>query len=143
MTEKSAKKKVPIVEGLFDWPSKEPALIVSKCKKCGALCFPKAPFCINPDCEKTRENVQEIKLSRKGKIWTYTVQVYSPPAPFKREPFEPFAIAMIDFPEGIRVLGMLTEKNNLRIGMEVETTIGKLYEDEDNEYLTWMFKPVK
>ena len=24
----------------------------------------------------------------------------------------------------------------------VETTVGKMYEDEENEYITYMFKPV-
>jgi len=51
---------------------------------------------------------------------------------------------MVDFPEGIRIWGIIVkmEKENLEIGMEVETTVGKLYEDEENEYITWMWKPV-
>jgi hypothetical protein len=142
MTEQSQKKRIPIVEGMFAWPSAEPALLVGKCKKCGTISFPHAPFCINPDCEKVRENVEETKLSRTGTLWTYTVQVYSPPPPFKHEPFEPYGIAMVDFPEGIRVLGMLTTTKDLRIGMRVETIVGKLYEDEVNEYITWMFRPI-
>lgn len=138
----AGKKKVPIVEGLFTWPSDDPRLIASRCKKCGTLAFPKAPFCSNPDCEKVRENIEEILLSKRGKIWSWTVQRYPPPAPFKYEPFNPFAIGMIDLPEGLRVYGIITTTENLRIGMEVEMVIGKLYEDEENEYITWMWKPV-
>lgn len=137
-----AKKKVPIIEGLFTWPSDKPQLIASKCKKCGTVMFPKAAFCSNPVCEKKRENVEVVQLSNTGTLWTYTQQVYAPPAPFKKEPFEPYGIAMVDTPEGLRVLGILTTNDGLKLGGKVELTTGKLYEDEENEYITWMWKPV-
>ena len=138
----AAKKQVPIIEGLFTWPSDKPQLIASRCKKCKAVSFPKAAFCGNPDCEKLRENVEEIKLSNSGTLWSFTTQIYAPPAPFKKEPFEPYGIGMVDTEEGLRVLGILTSNDNLKVGMKVEMTAGKLYEDEENEYITWMWKPV-
>lgn len=138
----AAKKQVPIIEGLFTWPSDKPQLIASRCKKCGAVSFPKAAFCGNPDCEKVRENIEEIKLSNSGTLWSFTTQIYAPPAPFKKEPFEPYGIGMVDTEEGLRVLGILTSNDNLKVGMKVEMTTGKLYEDEENEYITWMWKPV-
>ena len=139
----AAKEKKPMVEGLFNWPAKDTRLIVSRCKKCGTVVFPKIPLCNNPDCEKDPANIEVVELSKRGKIFTYTYQIYSAPPPFLMEPFEPYGIAMVDFPEGIRVLGMCTGgQDALDIGMEVETTAGKLYEDEENEYLTYMFKPV-
>ena len=58
------------------------------------------------------------------------------------EPFEPFPLGMLDVPEGLRILGMLTT-DEVEIGMEMEMTTRKLYEDEENEYLTWAWKPVK
>ena len=42
----------------------------------------------------------------------------------------------------MRVLGMTTTIEGLKIGQTVEMTIGKLYEDAENEYITWMWKPV-
>jgi len=139
-----SKKKVPVIEGLFTWPSDDPRIIVSRCKKCRTVSFPKAPFCENPDCEKVRENIEEIELSKRGTLYSYTHQIYPPPLPFRYEPAEPYPIGMVDFPEGIRIWGIIVkmEKENLEIGMEVETTVGKLYEDEENEYITWMWKPV-
>lgn len=137
-----AKKQVPIIEGLFTWPSDKPQLIASRCKKCGTVTFPKAAFCANPDCEKVRENVEVIKLSNSGTLWSFTTQIYAPPAPFKKEPFEPYGIGMVDTEEGLRVLGILTTADNLKTGMPVEMTAGKLYEDDENEYITWMWKPV-
>ncbi|TET88403.1 MAG: Zn-ribbon domain-containing OB-fold protein [Dehalococcoidia bacterium] len=136
------KKQVPIIEGLFTWPSDKPQLIASRCKKCRTVTFPKAAFCANPDCEKVRENVEVIKLSNSGTLWSFTTQIYAPPAPFKKEPVEPYGIGMIDTKEGLRVLGILTTTDNVKIGMPVEMTAGKLYEDDENEYITWMWKPV-
>jgi len=137
-----AKEKKPIVEGLFTWPSDDPRLIASRCKKCGTVAFPKAPFCTNPDCEKVRENVEEILLDKRGKIFTYTYQIYSAPPPFKMEPFEPYGIAMVDLPEGIRLLGIIPKAKDLEIGMDVEMGVEKMYEDEESECITYAFKPV-
>jgi hypothetical protein len=136
------KNKVPLIEGLFTWPSDEPRIIAYKCKSCGAMAFPKVPFCPNPECEKVPGNMEETPLSRRGTLYNYTRQIYSPPPPFKKEPSGPYGIGMVDFPEGLRVLGMITRTEDLVIGMEVETTVGKLYEDEENEYLTWMWDPI-
>ena len=106
----AAKKQVPIIEGLFTWPSDKPQLVASRCKKCGTVTFPKAAFCANPNCQKARENVEQIKLSNRGKLWTWTIQQYAPPAPFRKEPlpFQPYGIGMVDTEEGLRVLGILT-----------------------------------
>ena len=137
------KNKIPIVEGLFKWPSNVPRLIASRCKRCGVISFPRAPFCNNPDCEKVRENVEEILLSNRGKLFTYTIQRYMPPEPFRYEPDNPYGVGMVDLPEGVRVLGMLSTIENLRIGMEVEMTVDRLYEDEEKEYITYVWEPMK
>jgi len=71
------------IEGLFTWPSDDPRIIASRCKKCGTVSFPKAPFCQNPDCEKVRENVEVIELSKEGTLYSYSVQNYQPPLPFR------------------------------------------------------------
>ncbi len=83
-------------------------------------------------------------MSRRGKLWSYTVQYYPPP-PFRApEPFVPFGIGLIELPEKIRVLGMLTESDpdKLKIGMEVELVLDKLYEDNGKEVITWKFRPI-
>ena len=137
-----AKTKKPIIEGLFSWPSDKPRLIASRCKKCKAVAFPKRPFCPNPDCEKDRDLVEEIEISNKGTLYSYSFQLYQPPEPFRYEPWQPYAIGMVDFPEGLRVWGMITRMEDLKLGMPVETVAGKLYEDDENEYISWMWKPI-
>ena len=138
-----AKDKVALVPGLFTWPADKPRLIGSHCKKCGSYAFPKQAYCGNPDCEKDTANVEVVELSNKGKLYTWAVQVQSPPAPFKMDPFQPIPMGMVDLPEGLRVLSMLTTVEGVDFGMEVEMTTKKLFEDDKNEYLTWCFAPVK
>jgi len=137
------KKKVPLIEGLFTWPSDKTQLIWSKCKVCGAMAFPKTTYCTNPDCEKKKENVEEYKFSGKGTLFTWTIHQYSPSVPFKLDPWKPYGVCMVDLPEGMRVLGMLTTTEGIKIGMPVEMTVGTLYEDAENAYITWQWQPAK
>lgn len=136
------KNKVPLIEGLFTWPADKPQLVASKCKVCGSLAFPKTTYCVNPDCEKKKENIEEVKLSNTGTVFTHTVHQYAPALPFKMDPFQPYGVAMVDLPEGLRVLGM-TPVDGIKIGMKVEMTVKTLYEDAENAYITWMWQPVK
>jgi enoyl-CoA hydratase len=134
------KKQVPVEAGLFTWPSGEPRLIGSRCKSCGTHSFPKSYSCPNPDCDA--KDVEEVLLSRRGKLASYTIQRYSPPG-FKMEPFRPFAIGLVELPEGINVLGMLTTIENLKTGMDLEMMVEGLYTEGENEVMTWKFRPVQ
>jgi len=61
------------------------------------------------------------------------------------EPFEPYGIGLIELPEGIRVMGMLTgcELDDIKIGMDVELVIEKLYQNEQgDDVVTFKFKPI-
>ncbi len=139
------KKTVPAIDGLITWPSDDPHLIASKCQACGNIRFPSGKTCNNPSC-KDRHSVIEVDLSKKGKVFTYMVQHYQPPPPFKiTPPFKPFGVGLVELPEGIRVLGMITgcDVNDIKIGMEVEMVVEKLYEDEQgNDVVTWKWKKV-
>lgn len=136
------KAKKPITEGMFISLPNETRLLASRCKKCGTLAFPKRPFCPNPDCSKKREDIEEVRLAKAAKVYSYTVQKYMPPEPFRMEPAQPYALGMVDFPEGLRIWGIFTRKENLRIGMEVETVAATMFEDAEAEYQTWMWKPL-
>ncbi len=137
--QKSEKKAIPIREGLFVIPSKpneRPYLIGSRCKACGKTAFPKRAIC----SECFSEELELIPLSRKGKLYTFTIIGYPPPGVEA-----PYAIGYVDLPEGVRVFSILVdwEKENLRLGMDVELVIGRFKEDkEGNEVLTYKFRPV-
>ena len=136
-------EKIPIIEGLFTLDPEEPRLIGSRCTSCGTYYFPKTISCSNPDCND--KMVEESLLSRRGKLWSFTVQHYPPPPPFKaQEPFVPFGIGVVELPEEIRVAGILTESDpeKLKIGMELELLLEKAYEEDGEEVVTWKFRPV-
>ena len=133
---------MPVIEGLFTL-GPEPKLIGTKCTSCGTYYFPQTISCSNPDCKGKK--VEQCLLSKRGTLWTYTVQYYPPPPPFKApDPFVPYGIGLIELPEKVRVMGMLTESDpaKLKIGMKVELILEKMYEENGKEVVTWKFKPV-
>lgn len=145
--QKAPKQQIPAVKGWFTMPPQEPRLIASRCKSCGHYAFPKATTCRNPDCPKA-EPLEEALLSRRGKLWTYTINYYSPPPPYHAPtPFVPFGVAVVELPEGLKVQGQIAtdcDLEALKVGMEMELIIEKLYEDDQgNEVVAWKFKPTQ
>jgi uncharacterized OB-fold protein len=143
----SATKQIPCLEGWFTMPPQEPQLIGSRCQSCGHYFFPKVTTCRNPNCKKDKP-LEEARLSRRGKLFAYTVNHYSPPPPYHPpDPFVPFGVASVALPEGIKVGGQIAKDvdlDSLKVGMEMETVREVLYKDEaGNEVLSWMFRPVK
>lgn len=137
--------QVPLSEGLFTWPSDgSPHLIGTHCKSCGDYFFPKTTTCRNPRCVK--KEVEEVKLSRKGKVFSYSVLCYPPPPPFiAPKPYDPIVIAEVDLPEGLKIIGMMQgcKPADVRFGMDVEIILDKLYTNrEGKDIIAWKFKPV-
>ena len=144
---RSEKKQVPIHEGLFTWPSDDPLLIGSKCKNCGEVAFPAQDSC--PRC--CERDVDEISLSKRGKLWTWTIQAFPPKAPpyvgpDTAETFVPYGVGYVELPEGMMVESRLKENDpeRLTIGMEMELVIEKFNEDEEgNDVMIFAFKSVQ
>ncbi len=133
----------PIAEGLYTWPSDSPRLIGSKCERCGEVAFPAQKSC--PAC--TSESVDEILLSQRGELWTWTIQRFPPPHPYIGDPkaFTPFGVGYVELPEDVRVEARLTtaDPDELEIGQPMELVIEKFAEGEQGESLmTFAFKPV-
>lgn len=135
----------PAIEGWFTTGS-EPALLGSRCTACGTVFFPRASgFCRNPGC--TGEEFEEAELSRRGTVWSYTDAQYQPPAPYvaRTDPYEPFALAAVELPEGLVVVGQVADGYgvaDLRVGGEVELVVETLYADETGDRSIWRWKPV-
>jgi uncharacterized OB-fold protein len=139
------KGKLPELPDLFDWTKDGVRLQSAKCNSCGTYFFPASHHQHRPGC--SREGVENVFLSKRGKLATYTVQYYMCPPPFKTTgDITPYGIGMVEFPEGISVTGIITETdlNTLKIGLNMETTTYTLYKDEaGNDVVTWAFKVVK
>lgn len=142
----TTKTQLPAVEGWFTTDPENPALLGSKCSKCGTFSFPRETFlCKNPDCD-SRE-FEEVEMSRRGRVWSFTNACYQPPPPYVpvSDPFEPFCIVAVELEaEAMIVMGQAAsgvEITDLHAGTEVELVIETLFEDDDNEYLVWRWKP--
>jgi uncharacterized protein len=138
--------QVPVSEGVFTWPSDAPHLIGSKCLECGTHTFPVATGCSR--CSSDR--LETVELSRRGKLWTWTIQGFPPKAPpfagnADPKTFKPFGVGYVELPGEVKVETRLTvsDPSQLQIGMEMELVIEPLTTDDDgNEVVTFAFAPV-
>ena len=142
----SKKKKKAAIEGWYTLEDDLPSLIGNRCKACGTYFFPKEKlFCRNPDCDS--DIFEEVKLSRKGKVWSYTNACYQPPEPYvSTEPFEPFTIVAVELEEEkMIVLGQAMKEvtcDDLKVGQDMELVLDILSEDENCEDVIWKWQPL-
>jgi len=137
------KKKIPVKEGLWTTPSfqgEEPQLVGSNCLSCGEIFFPKKDKGICSHCQST--NLQEVRLSRVGKIRNFSVVMRKPPVAYLGD--VPYAYGCVDLPEGVRVETLFTgDLEALKVGMDAESVIEKLGDDEEgNEVMAYKFRPI-
>ena len=135
--------RVPIDAGLFAGSLESPRLRGSRCGACGETTFPAQQGC--PSC--TAQGCDEVELSPRGTLYTWTIQRFPPPVPYAgaTENFVPFAVGYIELPEGVRVEARLTESDTRRlsIGMEMELAVEPFAVDDDGrEIVTFAFAPV-
>ena len=141
----SEKGKVPAYPGLFTWADDGVRIQSAKCNTCGTYFFPADHAQHRPGC--SREGVEDLLLTKNGKLATYTIQHYMCPPPFKTmEEITPYGLAVVEFPEGISVAGLIVDSDldALKIGLDMETTTYTLYQDDEgNDVVTWAFRAVK
>ena len=131
-----ASAELPAVDGWWSLDdSGVPNLIGAKCPQCGTYVFPpRENNCPNPGC--SADELQQVRLSRRGTLWSYTENRYQPPPPYPQQAqFEPFAVAAVQLAdEGLIVLGKVVEGTlaaDMKVGMEMELTTMALYVDDD------------
>ncbi len=137
--------RVPIIEGWFTDDVDAPHLIGSKCPLCGTFVFPpRNGDCPSPFCDST--TLDSTPLSRRGKVWSYTENRYTPPPPYvATDPFEPYALAAVELEaEGIVVLGKVATgilAVDLQVGMEMQLELDVSHRDADHEYMVYVWAP--
>ncbi|MCW2616524.1 MAG: hypothetical protein JWN08_3518 [Frankiales bacterium] len=135
-------EQVPVAEDLFRVTADGAALVGTRCTGCGTHYFPKSLSCRNPRCEA--KAVEQVDLGRSGRLYSYTVQAYRPPALFRTDSWAPYAIGLVELPEGLRVLAMLvgSELSDLRIEMPLELAVHVLYrDDQGRDVVTYAYAP--
>jgi hypothetical protein len=133
-------ERVPAVEGLFTEEG-EAKLLGARCATCTTTYFPKTTLCHNPNCSES--NMEDFAFGGKGSLWSYSIQDYPPPPPHKYdEPYEIYALGVVDFPVGVRLMGQMSIDNldDLEVGREVELVIEPLYHEDGKAYTSWKFK---
>ena len=137
-------KYVGVKEDFFSkplFPLENVSLMGTRCRDCGEVLLGEAIAC--QLCQS--QNVESISLSRTGKLYSYTINWNRPPGDYKGpEPFQPFAVGLVELPEGIRIVSVLTDCDfdKLKVGMNLELSVEELYKDEEgNTVVTYKFRP--
>ncbi|MEX1255381.1 MAG: OB-fold domain-containing protein [Dehalococcoidia bacterium] len=136
-------ERVPVAEGLFAETPDGPRLLGSRCAACGTPYFPKSALCRQPTCDGSA--MEDAAFGPNATLWSYTVQHYPPPPPAKYdEPYVPYAMALVDLAEGLRLLARVAvdDLTQVKAGMPVELVLEPLYTDpQGNDVITWKFRP--
>jgi uncharacterized protein len=116
-----------------------PALLGWSCRACGATFFPRRAGCARCGGQDLEERV----LSRTGKLFTFTIQGFTPKPPYDGSPeFEPYGVGYVDLGD-VLVEGRLTENDasKLAIGSDMETVVVPYARDTSgNEVSTFAFR---
>jgi uncharacterized OB-fold protein len=115
---------VPVANELIGGTAHAPELIGSRCRRCGVVAFPRQDSC----AACTSGDVEERRLGRRGRLWTWTIQCFAPKSPpyaAAAEDFEPYGVGYVELPGEVRVEARLTEADPalLRIGMPMELVL--------------------
>lgn len=142
-----AKNRVPAIDGWLTTDESNPQLLGYLDRESGTYFFPKDVEISHAPGHADAE-LEEVALSNRGKLWSYTTNHYKPPEPYVApDPFEPYTVAAVELnKERMVVLGQLADgfaPEDLEVGMEMELVLGTLYEDDENEYLVWKWKPAE
>lgn len=133
------KRKVAVKGGIYKLatsPGEKDYLIGSKCTSCGAHFYPKRAVCVY--CYG--QDMEEVPLSDRGKLWSYTIARQTYPGTLLTPPF---VVANVELPERVYVTSLLTgvDFKDVRIGMDVELYFFKVTEDEEREVFAFAFRP--
>lgn len=137
-----AGERVPIRDGLLAGSLTQldrVSLAGCKCTSCGETSLGAKSIC--PNCG--RDTVQEIALSKRGVLWSFTVVRHRPPGNYKGpDPFVPFGMGLVELPDGLRVLSPIhCDIERLRIGLELEFTPYVRHDEDGREVVAFAFEP--
>jgi uncharacterized protein len=130
-------ERVAVHQGLYSTGGDGPRLLGSRCGACGHHHFPRAetcPYCAAPGSEP-------VELSPAGRLWAWTAVSAAPPG-YRGE--VPYGFGVVELPEGLRVLGRLTEADPARLaaGQAMHVVVVPLHRDEEGRTVTtYAFAP--
>lgn len=112
-------------------------IIWHKCKKCGKLQYPEHVRCLK--CKNNEFDI--IYASDEAILLTYTI-LKAPPKEFQDK--KAYALGIVQFPNGIRALGQITQQENLKKGMKLRPIYQKICDNLDGkEVFGFIFEPIE
>ena len=131
---------LPVVDYLKLPEDEDPYLEGHKCSKCGSIFLGERHVCSN--CF-SRDSMEPIKLSSKGKLYSYSIVFRSFPGIDV-----PYISAIVDLEGGGTVKGNLIDcdpdPEKIKFDMPVEVVFGDALgrkDSEGNSYTSYFFKP--
>jgi len=120
------------------------ALIGAKCKSCGAVNLPRTISCLK--CGAA--DFERAKLSGRGRIYCYTMisRGGSPPEfSTQQNIVGSYHVAVVELEEGPKIVAQLADckPEELSIGLPVEATFRRIYEDEGIIRYGLKFRPAR
>ncbi|PID17629.1 MULTISPECIES: Zn-ribbon domain-containing OB-fold protein [unclassified Sporosarcina] len=132
------RKAIPIMEGLWQMEADDkPHLMGSRCRECGEMFFPRKTlnFCMH--CHN--ESLVEILFSGKGRVLMLTKVERQPAGGFYKGKV-PYTYGIVQLDEGINIFSQLVDDPTLSADERVEMVVVKLYEEDENDVMTFKFK---
>ena len=109
-------------------------LLATRCRRCGALSYPRQRIC--RAC-RAKDEMEDVPLGRRGVVYTFTRDhLYPSPDP-------PTAMLVVDLEGGGRFYGQMTDApaSLARIGLPVELTFRRLHEGGGYANYFWKLRP--
>lgn len=133
----------PVRSGLVNGagsPDDDVVLYGSKCTNCGEVSIGTNDGCLN--CGG--DNVESVTLANEGTLWTYTVIRHQPPGDYLGpDPFEPYALGLVELPDGVRIMTPLAgDIDEFEIGSVVRAVPWVLVTDDGKAYRAFRFAPI-
>jgi uncharacterized protein len=115
--------------------TKQHKLLLKKCRDCGKIDHPPYLYCTK--CSS--DNSNWVEASGKGTLYAFAINEYG--VPFQFTPDLPYVTALIDLPEGPRMLSNIVECDfkELKNGMALEV----VFEKASPEITLPKWRPVK
>ncbi len=121
------------------------ALVGAKCRACGAVNLPRGGNCLK--CGGVLE-YDSVKLSGRGTIYSFTTVARggSPPEfSVQQTLVGSYSVAVVELDEGPRIVAQMADckPEELRIGLPVEATFRRIYEDDGMIRYGIKFRPAR
>ena len=113
-----------------------------RCNKCGTLQYPISRCCMI--CGE-KDNHEEVKLARKGKVFTYVHDYLVGPGMLPGDGVNPTTRAVVDLEDGCRLWLEISdcEIKEVDIDMPVELTFRLAHQKGDFRYYAWRARPLR